>query len=67
MQCCTLVGLKESIPYTHLALTDFAQFPLICMLQTDREIQSIVMRDVTAREQATKHFFKKAMQSAVEG
>lgn len=40
---------------------------MIRMFQTDREMQSIVMRDVAAREQATKQFFKRAMRSAVDG
>lgn len=39
---------------------------MIRMFQSDREMQSIVMKDVAAREQATKHFFKRAQRMAVE-
>ena len=35
------------------------------MFQNDREMQSIVMKDVAAREQATKHFFKRAQRQAM--
>lgn len=38
---------------------------MIRMFQTDREMQSIVMKDVAAREQATKHFFKRAQRMAI--
>lgn len=46
--------------YADVVYTAFSQAFLqgmIRMFQTDREMQSIVMKDVAAREQATKHFF----------
>lgn len=33
---------------------------MIRMFQTDRDMQNIVMTDMVAREQATRHFFKRA-------
>lgn len=39
---------------------------MIRMFQNDREMQSIVMKDVAAREQATKHFFKRAQRMATD-
>ena len=40
---------------------------IIRMFENDREMQSIVMKDVAAREQATKHFFKRAQRQAMDG
>lgn len=40
---------------------------MVRMFQNDREMQSIVMRDPAAREQATRHFFKRAQRQALEG
>jgi type I restriction enzyme, R subunit len=40
---------------------------MVRAFQTDQEIQSIVMRDPDAREQATRHFFKRAQRMALEG
>lgn len=39
---------------------------MVRMFQNDREMQSIVMRDPAAREQATRHFFKRAQRQARE-
>jgi type I restriction enzyme, R subunit len=33
---------------------------MIRMFQSDRDMQNIVMTDMVAREQATRHFFKRA-------
>jgi len=33
---------------------------MIRMFKTDRDMQNIVMTDMVAREQATRHFFKRA-------
>ena len=64
-------GMKEMMRNNpaDVVYTAFSQAFLqgmIRMFQTDREMQSIVMKDTAAREQATKHFFKRAMRSAVE-
>lgn len=40
---------------------------MIRMFQTDREMQSIVMKDTAARDLATKHFFKRAQRMSMEG
>lgn len=40
---------------------------MIRMFQTDREMQSIVMKDTAARDLATKHFFKRAQRMSLEG
>jgi len=40
---------------------------MVRMFQNDREMQSIVMKDPAAREQATQHFFKRAQRQAMEG
>lgn len=40
---------------------------MVRMFQNDREMQSIVMRDPAAREQATRHFFKRAQRQVREG
>lgn len=37
---------------------------MVRMFQNDREMQNIVMRDPAAREQATRHFFKRAQRMA---
>jgi type I restriction enzyme R subunit len=37
------------------------------MCQNDREMQSIVMKDIGAREQATKHFFDRAQRQVMDG
>ena len=37
---------------------------MVRMFQNDREMQSIVMRDPEAREQATRHFFARAQRQA---
>lgn len=40
---------------------------MVRMFQNDREMQSIVMRVPAAREQATRHFFKRAQRQVMEG
>ncbi len=40
---------------------------MVRMFHSDREMQSIVMRDPDAREQATQHFFKRAQRMAKTG
>lgn len=39
---------------------------MIKVFQSDRAMQNIVMSDKDAREQATRHFFKRAQRMAME-
>jgi type I restriction enzyme R subunit len=39
---------------------------MVRMFQQDNEMKSIVMTDPEAREQATRHFFKRAQRQAAE-
>ena len=40
---------------------------MVKMFQQDNEMRNIVMTDKEAREQATRHFFKRAQRQAKEG
>lgn len=40
---------------------------MVKMFQNDNEMRNIVMTDKNAREQATRHFFKRARRHAQEG
>ena len=40
---------------------------MVQMFQQDNEMRNIVMTDKDAREQATRHFFKRAQRQAREG
>lgn len=55
-----LRGLQDGFHHHELLV-------LIRMFQTEKGMQSIVMKDVAAREQATKHFFKRAQRMSLEG
>ena len=40
---------------------------MIKMFQNDNEMRNVVMTDKDAREQATRHFFKRAQRQTREG